>query len=145
MTINDQSIQVSPALENQRNLTLSERSVQKSWGQQRCLEQHQSTRLRSGRGYSRLRSALPAQGRLCWHVCSCWLCQEGEGDLGGTDVLVRGEEIRVPSAKPPASAPCGSRRLRRLAGAGHAPDTGTGGAPDLNQNATAATCKTDLI
>lgn len=95
--------------------------------QQRRLEQHQSTRLRSGRGYSRLHSVLPAQGRFWWHICSCWLRQEGEGHLSGTDVLLRREEIRVPSAKPPASAPCGSRRLRRCAG--HARDAVSGGAP----------------
>ena len=89
MVINDQSIQASPSLENQSILTLSERLVWKcemSWtlgGQRRSLKQHWSKRLKNGRAYSWLRSALPAQAGLCRHFCPCWLCQEGEGDLGG--------------------------------------------------------------
>ena len=89
MTINDHSIQASSSLRKQRNLTLSQRLVQKCemnqilGGQRRSLKQHRSKRLKNGRGYYRLCSVLPAQERLCWHFCSCWVHQEGKGDLGG--------------------------------------------------------------
>lgn len=87
MTINDHSIQDSSSSGEQRNLTVLEWSVQKCeinqvLGGQRCSpKQHRSNRLKNGGDYSRLWSALPAEGRLCWHFCSCWLCEDQEGDL----------------------------------------------------------------
>lgn len=87
ITINDHSTQSSSTSGEQGNLTVLEWSVQtceinQVWGQQWCSpKQHGSRRLKNGRDYSRLWSVPPAQGRLCWHFCSCWPCEGHEGDL----------------------------------------------------------------
>lgn len=86
-TVNDQSLKASSSPGEQRNLTVSEQLVQKceinqESGQRHSPKQHRSKRLKNGRDYSRLWSVLPAEGRLCWHFCSCWLCEDHKGDLG---------------------------------------------------------------
>lgn len=87
MTTNDNSTQASSSSGKQRNLTGLDRSVQKCeinqmlGGQRHSPKQHRSKRLTNGSDYSRFWSVLPAEGRLSWHFCSCWLCEDHKGDL----------------------------------------------------------------
>lgn len=87
MTINDHSSQASSSSGEQRNLTGLEWSVQKCeinqvlGGEWHSSKQHRSKRLKNGSDYSRFWSVLPAEGRLSWHFCSCWLCEDHKGDL----------------------------------------------------------------
>lgn len=88
MTTNDHSTQASSSSGEQRNLTVLDWSVLKCelyqvlGGQRHSPKQHRSKRRKNGSDYSRLWSALPAEGRLSWHFRSCWLCEDHEGDLG---------------------------------------------------------------
>lgn len=84
MTINDHSTQASSSSGEQK--TVLDWSVQKCelnqvLQQWHSPKQHRSKRLKTRSNYSRLWSVLPAEGRLSWHFCSCWLCEDHEGDL----------------------------------------------------------------
>lgn len=150
MTISNQSIQASSSLGKQRHLTLLERLVQKcemNWmlGGQRCsLKQHRSKRLKNRRGYSRLRSVLPAEERLCWRSCSWWVCQEGEGNLGGRWSARARATWSNPSSKHEATG----ERFMQVQTAVPSPYCWPRWLEEcllLNQNATAVRCKIDLI
>lgn len=145
MTINDHSTQASSSSGEQRNLTGLDWSVQKCeinqalGGQWHSPKQHRSKRLKNGSDYSRFWSVLPAEGRLSWHFCSCWLREDHKGISAGTELLVQHELTGAQSTKWLQDILCTAGLSPAL------PHTqNLNRCLLMNQNATARRSKTDL-